>query len=66
MLPNAELGVFDDSHDHVKMLFDVMAQPDTKSSDTEWWETQERGDQVGLPDESGQVGPRTSCCCQVC
>ncbi|KAL1223695.1 Phospholipase D zeta 1 [Cardamine amara subsp. amara] len=31
----------------------------------EWWETQERGYQVGSPDETGQVGPRTSCRCQI-
>ncbi|PIA61265.1 hypothetical protein AQUCO_00300651v1 [Aquilegia coerulea] len=34
-------------------------------SDKEWWETQERGDQVASIDESGQVGPRTTCRCQV-
>lgn len=32
---------------------------------SEWWETQERGDQILSTDESGQVGPRTSCRCQV-
>ena len=50
---------------HVKMSPDLSAQPGTKASDLEWWETQERVDQVGSADESGQVGPRVSCHCQV-
>ncbi|KAF3322746.1 phospholipase D p1-like protein [Carex littledalei] len=33
--------------------------------DREWWEMQERGYQVDSLEESGQVGPRTSCHCQV-
>lgn len=33
--------------------------------DSEWWETPDRGYQAGSPDETGQVGPRTSCRCQV-
>ncbi|KAL8162836.1 hypothetical protein V2J09_014325 [Rumex salicifolius] len=36
-----------------------------KSSDKEWWETQERGNQVLSLDETGQVGPCVSCRCQV-
>lgn len=36
-----------------------------KALDSEWWETQERGDQMVSADETGQVGPRTSCQCQV-
>ncbi|OVA02602.1 Phospholipase D/Transphosphatidylase [Macleaya cordata] len=31
----------------------------------EWWKKQERGDQLVSADEAGQVGPRTSCRCQV-
>ncbi|MCL7042916.1 hypothetical protein MKW94_009624 [Papaver nudicaule] len=31
----------------------------------EWWGTQERGDQVVSSEEARQVGPRTSCHCQV-
>ncbi|XP_030545569.1 phospholipase D zeta 1 isoform X3 [Rhodamnia argentea] len=31
----------------------------------EWWETQERGDQMAPADETGQVGPCTPCRCQV-
>ncbi|KAJ8766839.1 hypothetical protein K2173_009098 [Erythroxylum novogranatense] len=60
---------FVDDHDasdlHVKMTPDLFRQPETKNSDLEWWETQERGDQVCFRDETGQVGPRTSCRCQV-
>ncbi|KAL5701060.1 phospholipase D [Ranunculus cassubicifolius] len=37
----------------------------THGSDNEWWETQERGDQVSSVEEAGQVGPRTTCRCQV-
>ncbi|KAH7573521.1 hypothetical protein JRO89_XS03G0164200 [Xanthoceras sorbifolium] len=54
-----------DSPDHVQLSLDVRTQPGTKTSDAEWWETQERGDQVGFADDSGQVGPRTSCRCQI-
>ncbi|KAJ7955153.1 Phospholipase [Quillaja saponaria] len=36
-----------------------------KTTDLEWWEKQERGDQGGFMHESGQVGPRASCRCQV-
>lgn len=39
--------------------------PVVLTSDPEWWEKQERGDQVVPADESGQVGPCTSCRCQV-
>ncbi|KAE8730939.1 60S ribosomal protein L19-1-like [Hibiscus syriacus] len=35
--------------------------PGSKLIDPEWWETQERGDQVDATDETGQAGPRTSC-----
>ncbi|XP_057957655.1 phospholipase D zeta 1 isoform X2 [Malania oleifera] len=44
---------------------DVVVQPTVKHLDNEWWETQERGDQVASADETGQVGPCTSCRCQV-
>lgn len=41
---------------------DVIAQSTT---DKEWWEAQERGDQVLSIEEAGQVGPRLPCHCQV-
>nr|XP_043607393.1 phospholipase D zeta 1-like isoform X2 [Erigeron canadensis] len=36
-----------------------------KSGDREWWETQERDNLVVSADETGQVGPRVTCRCQV-
>ncbi|XP_047961202.1 phospholipase D zeta 1 [Salvia hispanica] len=36
-----------------------------EGSEMEWWEAQERGDQVVSSDEIGQVGPRVSCRCQI-
>lgn len=49
----------------LKVSSDVVAIPETKASDVEWWENQEQCDQDGFTDDSGQVGPRTSCHCQV-
>ncbi|XP_042025221.1 phospholipase D zeta 1-like isoform X1 [Salvia splendens] len=40
-------------------------KPGTEGSEMEWWEAQERGDQVVSSDEIGQVGPRVSCRCQI-
>ncbi|XP_073104639.1 phospholipase D zeta 1 isoform X2 [Elaeis guineensis] len=45
--------------------FDGIAQPSFQNLDKEWWETQERGDQVVSADEARQVGPLTKCRCQV-
>ncbi|KAG6504979.1 hypothetical protein ZIOFF_037327 [Zingiber officinale] len=42
--------------------YDVIAPPQNMD---EWWETQERGDQVVSADEARQVGPRTLCRCQI-
>ncbi|KAJ1699336.1 hypothetical protein LUZ63_007848 [Rhynchospora breviuscula] len=36
-----------------------------EKGEREWWEIQERGYQVDSFEESSQVGPRTSCHCQV-
>jgi len=44
--------------------FDQMSLLHSQSS-VDWWETQERGDQIGFCNEPSQVGPRTSCHCQV-
>ncbi|ONI28187.1 hypothetical protein PRUPE_1G130000 [Prunus persica] len=49
---------------HGKMGSDEVAQPGMKNMDPEWWETQERGNKGGFTDESGQVGPCSSCRCQ--
>ncbi|XP_022741381.1 phospholipase D zeta 1 isoform X2 [Durio zibethinus] len=50
---------------HMERSSDVKRKHASKNSDPEWWETQERGDQVGFLDEAGQVGARTSCHCQI-
>lgn len=50
---------------HGKFSGDGKTHNRIKSSDFEWWETQDRGDHGGFADESGQVGPRASCRCQV-
>ncbi|KAK5794497.1 hypothetical protein PVK06_035728 [Gossypium arboreum] len=44
---------------------DVKRQPEAELSDSDWWEMQERAAQGGFVDEAGQVGPRTSCRCQI-
>lgn len=44
--------------------FDQMSLLHTQSS-VDWWETQERGDRIDFCNEPSQVGPRTSCNCQV-
>lgn len=50
---------------HGKMPMDRATLISARNSVPEWWETQERGDQGSFADESGQVGPRVSCRCQV-
>lgn len=40
-------------------------QSGTRAPHNEWWESQDRGGQVDLSDETGQVGPRVPCRCQV-
>ncbi|THG18669.1 hypothetical protein TEA_005348 [Camellia sinensis var. sinensis] len=57
-----DLGTSDYQHE---LPSDAMMLPGIRSSDKEWWETQERSDQVVSADETGQVGPRISCHCQV-
>ncbi|KAH8494935.1 hypothetical protein H0E87_018202 [Populus deltoides] len=69
IVPDMPMTSFVDDHDslnlHVKMSPDLAAEPGTKTSDLEWWESPERVDQIGSVDESGQVGSRVSCHCQV-
>ncbi|KAF8392647.1 hypothetical protein HHK36_022996 [Tetracentron sinense] len=70
LVPDMPMKGFVDDLDsmdlHREMSLDVVAvaQSDMQNSDN-WWETQERGDQVVSIDETGQVGPRTPCRCQV-
>ncbi|KAF2313845.1 hypothetical protein GH714_018258 [Hevea brasiliensis] len=69
VVPDMQMKGFVDDHGvldlNVKMSSDPLPQTSAKTSDLEWWETQEREDQIGFGDETGQVGPRTSCHCQV-
>ncbi|KAL2603923.1 hypothetical protein AAZV13_09G038800 [Glycine max] len=55
----------DSEHGLEKMSLDRVAHFDLQSTKPQWWETQERGDQGGFAEESGQVGPLASCRCQV-
>ncbi|KAK1385618.1 Phospholipase [Heracleum sosnowskyi] len=57
---------FVDNFDSLALKQDLSSDISKRaSSEKEWWETQERGDQVVSADETGQVGPRVSCRCQV-
>ncbi|XP_043723030.1 phospholipase D zeta 1-like [Telopea speciosissima] len=68
-VPEMQMKGFVDDLDFMdlqrKTTVDVVAQSDVLKMDKEWWETQERGDQVASADEAGQVGPRVTCCCQI-
>ncbi|XP_023156501.1 phospholipase D family protein isoform X1 [Zea mays] len=41
------------------------SNPNMQHIDKEWWEAQERGDQVASVLDVGEVGPRAACRCQV-
>lgn len=41
------------------------SNPNMQHIDKEWWETQERGDQVASALDVGEVGPQAACRCQV-
>ena len=66
--PDMPLKGFVDDLDHLdshgKLSGDGKTHHRVKSSELEWWETQDRG-HGGFADESGQVGPCASCRCQV-
>lgn len=49
------------------VVFDVgpLSGSEVRNGEEEWWEEQERGDQVASEIELGEVGPRTTCHCQV-
>ncbi|MQL92978.1 hypothetical protein Taro_025613, partial [Colocasia esculenta] len=68
-MPDMQLkGFVDDldvTHGQRKKPIDIMAQPAVHNLEKEWWETQERSDQVVSADEAGQVGPCTPCQCQI-
>ncbi|KAL2464198.1 Phospholipase D p1 [Forsythia ovata] len=54
-----------DTLDFQRELSSHVTKPGPEVSEKEWWEMQERGDQVVSSDEIGQVGPRVACRCQV-
>lgn len=64
MQMNGFLDEFDVTHPQTETHINLIGKPSDPTSD-EWWETQERGNQVILADESGQAGPLTHCRCQV-
>lgn len=69
VVPDMPMKGFVDDHDTLNlqenMSLDAVAQPGVNTMDEEWWKIQERGNQVVSEDETGQVGPRSSCRCQV-
>ncbi|XLR51880.1 hypothetical protein HN51_002614 [Arachis hypogaea] len=48
-----------------KMSLDRVSLGDVQNSDQEWWKTPGPGEHGGFAEDSGQVGPRVSCRCQV-
>ncbi|KAL7080895.1 hypothetical protein ACP275_14G006500 [Erythranthe tilingii] len=67
LIPDMPMRGFVDDHDTLDLQSEMshMKQTGLEVSEKEWWEIQERGDQVVSADEIGQVGPRVSCCCQI-
>ncbi|CAN1244385.1 Phospholipase D zeta 1, partial [Linum perenne] len=68
LAPEMPMKSFVDDHDSSDLRGKISpdwTQPSIRPSDLEWWETQERGDQIGSGDETGEVGPWASCQCQI-
>lgn len=65
LVPDLPMKGFVDELDQNLELSSNLVQPGMKKLDKDWWEKQERGDQVVSPEENAQVGPRVSCRCQV-
>ncbi|KAI3459247.1 hypothetical protein Pfo_015910 [Paulownia fortunei] len=68
LIPDLPMRGFVDDLDTLDLqskLSSHVMQPGSEVSEKEWWETQDRGDQVVSADEIGQVGPRVSCRCQI-
>ncbi|KAF3795715.1 Phospholipase D zeta 1 [Nymphaea thermarum] len=63
-VPDMQMEDFVDDHGtklvHGPIYMDALTQ-----HNDEWWETQERGDLDASVNEGGQVGPCTSCRCQI-
>ncbi|KAL0433968.1 UNVERIFIED_CONTAM: Phospholipase D zeta 1 [Sesamum latifolium] len=68
LIPDMPMRGFVDDLDTLDLQSELsyhLVQPDSEVNEKEWWETQERGDQVVSADEIGQVGPRLPCRCQI-
>ncbi|KAK4388412.1 Phospholipase D zeta 1 [Sesamum angolense] len=68
LIPDMPMRGFVDDLDTLDFQSELsyhLMQPDSVVNEKEWWETQERGDQVVSADEIGQVGPRLPCRCQI-
>ncbi|KAL0348632.1 UNVERIFIED_CONTAM: Phospholipase D zeta 1 [Sesamum angustifolium] len=68
LVPEMPLRDFADdlgTSDHQSEFSSNVMQLGMQVSEKDWWETQERGNQVLTADETGQVGPHVSCSCQV-
>ncbi|KAM7463111.1 hypothetical protein LguiA_031232 [Lonicera macranthoides] len=68
LVSDVAMGGFVDDLDTLNFRRDLssdVVQPSMNTSNKEWWEIQERGNQVVSSDETGQVGPRVQCRCQV-
>ncbi|KAL8209998.1 hypothetical protein R6Q57_006730 [Mikania cordata] len=63
LVPDTPMRDFVDERRALNLEQDVLTS--IKANDKEWWENQERGNLVVSADESGQVGPRVACRCQV-
>ncbi|KAG8370465.1 hypothetical protein BUALT_Bualt14G0119700 [Buddleja alternifolia] len=68
LIPDMPMRGFVDDHDPLELQTKFSSHamhPNSDVSEKEWWESQERGDQVVSADEIGQVGPCVSCRCQI-
>ncbi|KAG9459497.1 hypothetical protein H6P81_004005 [Aristolochia fimbriata] len=69
LIPDLQLKGFVDDLGSTQLskekAFDMLATTVPEQLDKEWWENQERGNQVVAADEVGQVGPCTPCRCQI-
>ncbi|RZC93997.1 hypothetical protein C5167_016692 [Papaver somniferum] len=68
IVPDYQMKEFIDDLDSLnsqRKTSPAMVRQADGNGDNEWWETQERGAQVVSDDEAGQVGPRSSCRCQI-
>lgn len=66
LIPDMPMKGFVDDLNASDMQHELSSmQSGTRAPHNEWWESQDRGGQVDLSDETGQVGPRVPCRSQV-